>query len=374
MDRGRIDALIVGGGIAGLSLAAYLDRQGIDPTVVERRSEWTDEGFGIGLWGDAVDVLDELGVGNEVRDRAADPDGFAIRSGRGEMLSRAAFRPGRTAPLVVHRADLHAALRGAVPAEWIRMGTSPRRIDERGDEVAVTFEDGTTERYDLVVGADGVHSTVRGLCFEDWTRREFDTVVWSLWGPGDVPVGDDLVSVWGPGSEGFVARIGDRVVVNLAARVDGVPDPPALDDLRARASATGWRLPALVEAADGEPFFDRLREVVCETWHSDRVVLVGDAAHAVHPISGMGASLALRDARVLAQELATAAPEAPGDALEAYEARRRNEAERVRRTARFEAAVTFLESPALRRLRNGVVRHTPIVDLFVRRTADRGSL
>jgi 2-polyprenyl-6-methoxyphenol hydroxylase-like FAD-dependent oxidoreductase len=128
-------------------------------------------------------------------------------------------------------------------------------------------------------------------------------------------------------------------------------------------------LPALLDSTDDEPFFDRVREVSCASWHTDRVVLIGDAAHAVHPISGMGASLALQDARVLAQELATAASGGVSDALAQFEARRRPNANRVQRQARIEAAVTFLESSSLRMLRNAVTKHTPLFEWLVRRQA-----
>lgn len=363
------DVLIVGGGLAGLALAAYLRRQGREPTVVEQAPEWRDGGYGIGLWEPGLAVLEELGQLGTARARAADPDGFEIRATGGELLTRTALPPGQTLLLAIHRGDLHAVLRELVPADRIRMGTSPERIDERDGAVAVTFDDGTTGSYDLVVGADGVHSTVRDLCFTDWERREYDTYVWSLWATQDVDVGSDMVSVWGPGSEGFVARVGDRVGFNLAARLDTPPEPPTREELRARAETIGWQLPALLDGTDDEPFFDRVRDVSCTRWHTDRVVLVGDAAHAVHPISGMGASLALQDARVLAQELATGHPGGLPAALDRFEERRRGDARRVRREARFEAAVTFLESGLARRLRNGLVRHTPLFDLFVRRQA-----
>jgi 2-polyprenyl-6-methoxyphenol hydroxylase-like FAD-dependent oxidoreductase len=357
------DVLIVGGGLAGLTLANYLGRQGREPLIVEQAPEWRDGGYGIGLWADGIDVLDELGQLDAVRERAADPATVEVRSGDRGVLTRTTVPTEETLLLAIHRGDLHAALREPIPEDWIRMDTEPERIDEGADGVDVTFDDGTSGTFDLVVGADGVHSTVREQCFADWTLAERDTYVWSLWAPQDVDLGSDMVSVWGPGSEGFVARVGDGVGFNLAAELDSRPDDPRAE-LRRQAAAIGWKLPDLLAGTDDEPFFDRVREVTCESWHTDRVALIGDAAHAVHPISGMGGSLALGDARVLAQELATGDP--PG-ALAEFERRRRRATKRVQREARFEAATMFVESSTLRRLRDGVVEHTPLFDWFLRR-------
>jgi 2-polyprenyl-6-methoxyphenol hydroxylase-like FAD-dependent oxidoreductase len=363
------DILIVGGGLADLTLANYLTRQDREPTIVKQATEWRASGYGIGLWKDELAILDELGALDAARAHAADPDGFEVRASGGGLLARTTLPSGQTLLLAIHRAELHAVLRDTVPDEWIRMDTTLERIDERADDVAVMFDDGTTETFDLVVGADGIRSTVREQCFADWTLREFDTYVWSLWANQGVDVGQDMVSVWGPGSEGFVVRIDDRVGFNLAVRLDASLEPPAREELRAQAEAIDWKLPALLAGTDDEPFFDRVRDVICDRWGTDRVVLIGDAAHAVHPISGMGASLALQDARVLAQELATGLPEDVSGALTRFEERRRKSAIRVQREARFEAAVTFLESERLRRLRNRLVTQIPLFDLLIKHQA-----
>lgn len=365
------DVLVVGGGLAGLAFAGYLARHGREPTVVERRAEWGDGGYGIGLWAGGQSVLSDLGLLSTVRDAGTDPREVAVRASDDGVLARVSIPRDRSPLLAVHRADLHAALRERVPESRVRTDTELARIDETRDGVDVAFGDGSTATFDVVVGADGVHSTVRNQRFADWTLSERDTYVWSLWSRQDVAVGPDMVSVWGPGSEGFVARVGDRVGFNLAARRDAPVAGPARETLRAHAEATGWKLPALLDGTDDDPFFDRVREVSCESWHTDRVVLLGDAAHAVHPISGMGASLALQDARVLAQELLTGSGSSYRRAFERFEQRRRPDAKRVRRAARLEAAFAFLKSPALRRLRNELTRRTPLFEWLLEREARR---
>lgn len=363
------EILIVGGGLAGLTLANYLARQGREPQIVEQAADWRESGYGIGLWEDGLAVLDELGRLETAREVAAEPSGFEVRSSEAGLLTHSTIPDERTLLLAIYRGDLHATLREEIPDDWIRMGTSPERIVEHPEGVDVTFDDGNSETFSLVVGADGVHSTVREQCFTEWTRREYDTYIWSLWAPQDVDVGSDMVSVWGPGSEGFVVRVGDRIGFNLAAQLECSPEPPARDILHQQAERIGWQLPALLAGTDDEPFFDRVRDIRCERWHTDRVVLIGDAAHAVHPISGMGASLALQDARVLAQELATGLPGGLAGALSRFEDRRRDDATRVQREAWFESAVMFLEAEPLRQLRNRVVEQTPLFEWFLKRRA-----
>lgn len=364
--------LIVGGGIAGLSLAGFLRRGGVQPTVVEQASEWDRVGWGIGLWGNGIRVLSALSAADSAVDLGTTPDVFAVRAAGGERLAEVDI-PGERTFLAIHRADLHAALRAAAPDDRVRMGTTPESIERTGDGVRAVFSDGSRERYDTVVGADGVHSAVRGECFDDrrWTLEDQGTAVWSFWLPPDADVDPPraTTSVWGAGAEAFVGDVGGRGLVNLATRMalEETPEPPALDHLTAVAGELGWRLPTFVDAIDEDThvFFDRNRSVEAERWHAGRVAIVGDAAHAVHPISGMGAALALEDAYVLADELTSRKAVEP--ALADFEERRRDRVERVQRAARFEAGVTFTESEVVARLRNGLVRWMPVMEWFLER-------
>lgn len=358
------DVLIVGGGIAGLSLAGYLARQGYTPTIAEQATEWRD-GYGIGLWESGLDVLAELEVLDRARTLGVEPDGFEVRGNGGERLTSKSLSPGERFLLLIRRSGLHRALREPIPDEWISMDTTPERITERSDTVSVTFADGTTEEYDFVVGADGVHSTVRNQCFDQWQCIERDTYVWYLWDQQDVGIDYDMVSVWGPNCEGFIGRINGRVGFNLAHKLDTPPSQTDTDHLARAVDKVGWKLPELLDAADSEPVCHRVFESTSERWHTDRVVLLGDAAHAVHPVSGMGASLALRDARTLAQELATASDHGLSEALERFEQRRRGDVRHIRLFSRLEARMSFIESERLRALRNRLVSIGPVVQSFL---------
>lgn len=362
------NVLVVGAGLAGLALAGFCRQRGLRVDLVERVESWDRAGYGIGLWGNGLRACEELGVGEAVRSAGRPVDRFEVRTPDGDVLSATTFD---TAPFVaVHRADLHAALRGTVPEEWIRMGTTVDRLVEGGDGVDATLPDGIERRYDLVVGADGIDSRVRELALpaDAWRLEDRPTVAWSFWTDREVP--DATVDVWTPGAEAFVTRVGNRGLVNVGAAMppEEAPSGPAVGELERVARRLGWEVPRLVAARAGEPFYDRSREVHADRWASGggRVLLVGDAAHAIHPISGQGATLALEDAYALAEELART-PDRPARAVEPFVDRRRGRVEELQRAARFEERATFAESRLLGVVRNALVAHTPVLEWFVER-------
>ncbi|MDY6780588.1 MAG: NAD(P)/FAD-dependent oxidoreductase [Halobacteria archaeon] len=358
------DVLIVGGGIAGLALAGFLDDDtGVEPTVVERAPDLHRTGWAVGLWGNGTAVLEQLGVLDEAVSRGSTPDSFEVRTSD-EVLASVSI-PGEKSFLSVHRSDLTAALAEGVPDERLRMGTTVRGVEEEGDGVSVVYDDGTTETYDAVVGADGIRSRVRNEVFDDPEAEERGTVAWSFWVPSDVDADlpDSLVSLLEPGTGVIMDRVGDRALVNVATREPAgrTPEPPALRLLSRVADDVGWRLPDYVDALDAsDVFFARDYEVDMDSWHRHRTLLVGDAAHAVHPIVAMGASLALEDAYVLADELRSA--ESVPDSFSSFEDRRRDRVESVRRTAHVEERVIFTRSPLVTLPRNALVRWTSVLE------------
>jgi len=322
--------LIVGSGIAGLALARALARDGAAVEVVERDAVPRTAGAGIYLPGNAARALRALGLepqGHEIpRQRFCDH--------RGRLLCEvdvARMWAGVGPCLVMHRADLHALLLEAAGDVPIRRGLTVARIAGQ----AVELSDGSGGDYDLVVGADGVHSGVRALTF----------------GPAAAPqpvgqVGRRFIAPRPPEVTTWSVMLGrDAAFLTMP-----------LDDERvycywdgASADAFAAPAPALLAGA-GEVHSAPIEEVALDTWVRDRVVLIGDAAHATSPNMAQGAAMALEDALVLAAALrATAA--VPG-ALAAFESARRPRTDWVRaQTHRRDRTRTL---PPV--VRNGVLR------------------
>jgi FAD-dependent urate hydroxylase len=166
MDRRRV--LIGGGGIAGLGLAPMLARTGVAVEVIERAPVWGPAGTGMYLPGNAVRALRALGLEARVASRAIEIRRQRFCDRRGRLLCEVdvAGLWAAVGPCVaLHRADLHALLREAAREVPIRLGLSVERLAQRDGIVSVEFSDATSGEYDLVIGADGIHSAVRGLTF-----------------------------------------------------------------------------------------------------------------------------------------------------------------------------------------------------------------
>lgn len=326
MRGAGVRVLVVGAGIAGLAAACTLRRWGATIEVVERLPAPTPRGAGIYLPGNAVRVLDTLGWGSAVRERAIHIGRQRTADHRGRLLfdvDTTELWAGVAPCLALSRADLHhvllAGLTSDVPVRW---GCGPQAVQPTAG--AVAFDDGTSDRYDLVIGADGAHSTVRELLFPAGALRPVGQYARRFLIPtGDVRDGDP-VATWslrlGPRSAFLTIPIGNGT---LYCYCDGpVTHPPT--PLRELFDGFAEPVPTLLDrlgttgtAVHAGP----IEEVVLDRWSRDGVLLVGDAAHATSPNLAQGAAMALEDACVLAEELAGAG--GLGEALTAFEHRRR---------------------------------------------------
>lgn len=325
MPRAR-RVLVSGAGIAGPTLAYWLQRHGFEPTVVERAPKPREGGYIFHFHGaNGIEVLRRMGAWDKVvAHRRVDRETLFV-DGRGRTVARlptpeatAAVEPSG-AQYTLRRADVARVLYEHTrdDVEYV-FGTSIASLRQDGDGVDVEFEKGKARRFDLVVGADGLHSNVRRLAFgPEGDHRRFLGFYVAGWTMTDWPAGsgNDVVHLE-PGSLTTVIGLEDDSAIAILlyrqpqeSRYD-VHDAEAQKALvRTAFRGAGWRLPEILDRMDAAEdfFFDSVSQVHMPSWSSGRVALVGDAAYCPSLLSGFGAQLGLTGAYVLAGELGRAA-------------------------------------------------------------------
>ncbi|MDT7845324.1 FAD-dependent oxidoreductase [Streptomyces justiciae] len=326
-DRRTPSVLIIGGGTSGNALTVLLRRAGIAVDLVEASADWkAAAGSGITLQGNALRVLREVGVLDTIQKEGFKAEGVAILAPDGTVL--AAHEELRTggddlpAHIGMQRPRLQQLLIDEVLASGadVRLGTRATAFAQDGEGVDVTFTDGTSRRYDLVVGADGLGSATRRMIGVTDEPRPTGMGIWRAPAPRPAAVrrtemvygGRCFIAGYCPTSE-------DTVYAYLVepARDRATIDPAAYaDEMRALSEGYGgaWDeiRPALTDpTAVNYTWFDR--HLVEGPWHRGRVVLVGDAVHCCPPTLAQGAAMSLEDVLVLAELLTglddwTAAP------------------------------------------------------------------
>jgi 2-polyprenyl-6-methoxyphenol hydroxylase-like FAD-dependent oxidoreductase len=350
--------IVVGGGIAGLSTAIALRRAGNQVVVLERAPRIDPVGAGITLFANAMKALDRLDAREAVAARGAAAMRSAILTSEGRELTRVP-QDLLEGTIAVHRGDLQAVL--AEAAGDVRLGVEVTALEQDDGVVVARRRDGSEERGDLLVGADGLSSVVRRV-IADVPIPYAGYTAWRGVCPVAVESGR-LTESWGVGERFGLVDIGRGRTYWFATKnaPEGEPDEPEGRKAEVVRRFSGWHEPiaAVTESVDESAI---LRNDVyylqpLQRWSSGRVVLVGDAAHATTPGVGQGAAQALEDAVVLADRLAS------GDdlttALAEYEAIRRPRAQAVLKISRRADRAAQLASPLGWRLRNALVRRLP---------------
>ncbi|MGC5014316.1 FAD-dependent monooxygenase [Streptosporangium sp. DT93] len=332
------NVLISGASVAGPTLAYWLARHGFRPVVVERAAGPREGGYPIDVIGPATEVARRMGVLPRVRQARVEMKGlsFVDRSGR----SRARVATGRFAApgIELPRGDLVRILYEATAddVEYV-FGDSVSTLEQDGDGVNVTFERGGARRFDLVVGADGLHSLTRALAMGEERRflRHLDHYVAAADVSKDMGVDDEVLLYNEPGRMAGVYSYLDRATAIFVFRhpeLDGADRRDAALHGRVLTEAfagDGWRVPELLARVTAAPdfYFDSVSQIRMDRWSAGRVTLAGDAAHCPALLSGHGTTLAMTGAYVLAGELYAAG----GDyrtAFARYEERHRGAVER----------------------------------------------
>jgi len=325
---------ISGAGVAGAALAHWLHRAGHTPTLIEQAPQFRTGGYMIDFWGVGYQVAQRMGIGDQVCEagyqiqcvRSVGPDGKVKAELSVDVFRRMIGEDFTSLP----RGDLAAAIYRTVDGtvETI-FGDSITTVHEHGDGVYLTFEEAAPREFDLLIGADGLHSNVRDLVFgaERDVERYLGCKVAACIVDGYRPR-DELAYVTYSVPNRQVARValrGDRTMFMFVFRAehDDAGVAPK-DQLRKQFGELGWECPQILDAVDGvdDLYFDVVSQIRMDRWSSGRVLLIGDAAGCISLLGGEGTGLAITEAYVLAGELARAG----GDhrrAFEAYEARLR---------------------------------------------------
>ncbi|MCL6250685.1 FAD-dependent oxidoreductase [Altererythrobacter sp. KTW20L] len=327
----QMNILVIGGGIGGLTSAIALGKDGHKVTVIERDPQWSVYGVGIIQQGNVLRAMNQLGLLDDYLAASVGFDFVAVHAPNGAMVAKIPspkLVDGCPANVGIGRRALQKLLADHTLASGaeVRLGVTANSFDDDGQGVTVAFSDGTSSRYDIVIGADGVHSQTRGMLFPDLDGPQFTgQAVWRY----NMPRSEGLDSLHvynGPTGAGLVPISKDLMYIYLTTPEPDNPRYPT-EGLAARMVEKMAGLAGEVGAlarhvTDDEAVVYRPLEgmMLRGDWHKGRVVMLGDAVHATTPHLGQGAGMAIEDSIVLAEELARAAT--PDEAFAAYRARR----------------------------------------------------
>ncbi len=315
--------LISGAGIAGPTLAYWLVRYGMEPTLVEKAPILRTGGYVIDFWGAGFDVAERMGLLPEIRRK-----GFLVRKVKvvnraGERVSgfpvEAFSQITQDRYITIARSDLAATIFAAVDGRVETIfGDSVTQLEQTASSVQVSFERQPTREFDLVIGADGLHSNVRALAFgpEEQFEKYLGVKVAAFQAKGYKPR-DELAYVLYTEVGQQVGRIAlpdDRTLFLFTFADKGIGDQT--DDisaqkelLRKRFGQSGWECPQILDALESSDdfYFDRVSQIRMDPqrglWTRGRVTLLGDAASCASLLAGQGSALAMVGAYILAVEL-----------------------------------------------------------------------
>jgi 2-polyprenyl-6-methoxyphenol hydroxylase-like FAD-dependent oxidoreductase len=361
-------AVVVGGGIGGLSTALALERKGIDAVVLEAAPDVATSRVGTGLhvWPNAMVPLQQAGIADDVVARAAVITRGQFQSWRGPMLTDFPIKElaeETGVPAVgMDRHALHAVLAGALQRSTLRCNSRVVSVDQEGDGVVARLEDGSDVTGDLLVAADGARSAIRTQLHGEQERTYAGYAIWRTvtdYDHDDIPFGLFRV-IWGRGCRFLFFHVapGRLYWSSVSAAPEGEGEPEGGHKATVAARHRGWPEPIerIIEETPAETVgrMDTYEYTPLKSWNVGRIALLGDAAHPMTFNLGQGACQAIEDAFALAGEL-----EKNGDvtgAIARYEGRRRKYTTGLMRQSRQIGAVAMWQRPLAVRFREQLQR------------------
>ncbi len=360
-----LKAIIIGGGIGGITAGIALRQAGIDATVYERAPELGEVGSGLPLFSNALRVLQKLGLGAKIEALGEHANTLSLSTWRGDVLLDATnekhLRSLGTVATVVHRAELLALLVDALGMENVRLGAECTGFSQDEAGICAHFANGLEARGDVLIGADGIHSTIRTQLYGIIKPAYVGYTCWR--GVAHIDRSGLERYVWGKGHQFGIAPMSRGRAYWFAQKYapEGEHDKAGGRKQELLDLFGDWHdpVPAVIEATSDSAI---LRNDVYELphlkhWSEGRVTLLGDAAHAMTPNLGQGGCLAIEDALVLAECLSKEQDAAA--ALKQYEARRIERARNVARLAHFMGGAVQIENNLVAGTRNAVIKRVP---------------
>lgn len=327
----NLDILVVGGGIGGLTAAIALRQSGHRVTVIERDPNWSVYGVGIIQQANVIRAMDQLGLLQDYLSAGVPFEKVAVHTPDGIKVAdipTPRLVPGLPANVGIGRPALHKVLgdRTIAAGAEVRLGVTVTDLLDDGTCVEAGFSDGSTGRFDIVIGADGVYSDTRSRIMPNEPGPEFTgQSVWRYNFPR--PANLDALHVYnGPIGAGLVPISHELMYMYVTTPE---PDKPVYPRdglaaaMRAKLDRAAPQIQAMAQKItdnDGVVYRPLEGMMLYDNWHIGRVVLLGDAVHATTPHLGQGAGMAIEDSIVLAEELAR--HEDPEAAFRAYRDRR----------------------------------------------------
>jgi salicylate hydroxylase len=347
MDTKDLKIAVVGAGYGGAAVAKGLSLLGADVTVYEQATQIREVGAGIGLRPSTMDRFRRWGIFDAIAAVSSPSDYFEILTATGDPIAKDSW-PGmddfevKTHTHLIHRGDFIDALVGVLPQGMVRTGCKLESVEDRGERSVLTFAGGETVEADLVVGADGIKSTVRRQLFSDAEPLFAGEHAYRVVIPADdahgLVVDDNLRMYIGRGTKVYLLPLRHRGglsfdVTSLATDSTWAPRVTKAD-LLAKVEGFDERIVQIARDLDLDAVNVRAVYDIdpVGTWHTDSVVLLGDSAHAMLHHQGQGANSAIMDAGALVDRLRDA--DSVPAALAAYQAERKPVTDELQRISR----------------------------------------
>jgi len=359
-------AIVVGGGIGGVTAAIALQQAGLDVTVYEQADELKEVGSGLPLWTNALRALYRLGLTDIVETIGESVKAGSITTWQGEVLAdlrtEELLKQLGTINTVVHRAELLTMLLKALGENNVQLGARCVGFSQNAIRACARFADGKEACGDLLIGADGLHSVVRKQLFGPSKPRYAGYTCWR--GLAHIMRSGLETWAWGKGYQLGITPMSHGRAYWFAQKYapEGAKDKAGGRKREVLELFHDWHdpIPAVIEATNET---DILRNDIYESellahWSRGRVTLLGDAAHTMTPNLGMGACQAIEDGVVLGACL-----KAEGDiiaALKLYERRRVRRANSIARMARLVGQAVQLENPLVSNMRDAIMKRLPV--------------